>query len=139
MEKKNLKVEHEMKGKSIQKYHLLFVENQLEELENLMCEGFLRHFGKLLPLEESFTNWLVVKLGPLRKQKLSFATFHSHYLEEKKFIKEGERKKFFMLLQFLSYAQNLDYEKGALGSTFYRQVLFQVKDFLNYQKKSNNY
>jgi hypothetical protein len=58
----------------------------LEELENLMCEGFLRHFGKLLPLEESFTDWLVVKLRPLRKQKLSFATFHSHYLEDKKIL-----------------------------------------------------
>ena len=44
-----------------------------------------------------------------------------------------------MLLQFLNYAQNLDYERGALGSTAYRQVIFQVKDFLEYQKKSNNY
>ena len=35
-----------------------------------------------------------------------------------------------MLLQFLSYA---------LGFTSYRQVLFQIKDFLKYQKKSNNY
>ena len=44
-----------------------------------------------------------------------------------------------MLLQFLNYAQNLDYQRGALGSTTYRQVIFQVKDFLEYQKKSNNY
>ena len=44
-----------------------------------------------------------------------------------------------MLLQFLNYAQNLDYERGALGSTTYRQVIFQMKDFLEYQKKSNNY
>lgn len=104
-----------------------------------MCEGFLRHFGKLLPLEESFTDWLVVKLRPLRKQKLSFTTFHSHYLEEKKISEGGEGKKFFMLLQFLNYPQNLDYERGALGSTTYRQVTFQVKNFLEYQKKSNNY
>lgn len=44
-----------------------------------------------------------------------------------------------MLLQFLNYAQNLDYERGALGSTIYQQVIFQVKNFLEYQKKSNNY
>lgn len=44
-----------------------------------------------------------------------------------------------MLLQFLSYAQNLDYEIWVLGSTSYRQVIFQVKDFLKYQKKFNNY
>jgi hypothetical protein len=43
------------------------------------------------------------------------------------------------LLQFLNYAQNLDYKKGALGFTPYREVIFQVKDFLEYQKKSNNY
>jgi hypothetical protein len=75
-----------MKGQLLRKYHSLLISNCLEELENLMCEGFLRHFGKLLPLEESFTDWLVVKLRPLRKQKLSFATFHSHYLEDKKIL-----------------------------------------------------
>lgn len=103
-EKTSLKFEYEMKGQLLRKYHSLLISNCLEELENLMCEGFLRHFGKLLPLEESFTAWLVVKLRPLRKQKLSFATFHSHYLEENKFSEGGERKKFFMLLQFLNYA-----------------------------------
>lgn len=44
-----------------------------------------------------------------------------------------------MLLQFMNYAQNLYYKRGALGSTTYRQVIFQMKDFLEYQKKSNNY
>lgn len=73
-----------MKGRLLRKYHSLLISNCLKELENLMCEGFLRHFGKLLPLKESLTDWLVVKLRPLREQKLSFATFHSHYLEDKK-------------------------------------------------------
>lgn len=138
-EKTSLKFEYEMKGGLLRKYHSLLISNCLEELENFMCEDFLRHFGKLLPLEESFTDWLVIKLRPLRKQKLFSATFHSHYLEEKILSEKGERKKFFMLLQFLNYAQNLDYERGALGSTAYRQVAFQLKDFLNYQKKSYNY
>ena len=73
-----------MKGQLLRKYHNLLISNCLEELESLMCDGFFRHFGKILPLEESFTDWLVVKLRPLRKQKLSLATFHSHYLEDKK-------------------------------------------------------
>lgn len=30
-------------------------------------------------------------------------------------------------------------KEEALGSTTYRQVIFQVKDFLDYQKKFNNY
>lgn len=79
-DKTSLKFEYEMKDQLLRKYHSLLISNCLEELENLMYEGFLLHFGKLLPLEESFTYWLVVKLGPLQKQKLSFATFYSHYL-----------------------------------------------------------
>lgn len=118
-EKTSLKFEYEMKGQLLRKYHNLLISNCLEELENLMWEGFFRHFGKILTLEEYFTDWLVVKLRPLRKQKLSLATFTLHYLKEKKFSKESERKNFFMLLQFLSYAQNLDYERGVLGFTSY--------------------
>jgi len=57
-EKTSLKFESEMKGQLFRKYHNLLISNCLEELENLMCEGFFRHFGKILPLEESFTDWL---------------------------------------------------------------------------------
>lgn len=76
-----------------------------------MCEGFLRNFGKLLPLEESFTDWLVVNLRPLRKQKLSFATFHSHYLEEKKFSEEDERKKILYVVTIYELRTKLRLQK----------------------------
>lgn len=36
-----------MKGQVLRKYDSLLISNCLEELENLMCKGFLRHFGKL--------------------------------------------------------------------------------------------
>jgi hypothetical protein len=54
----------------------------------------------------------------------------------------NDRKKFVSLLQFLVYAQNLDYEIGFLGLTSYRRVVFRVQDFLKYQNptvKSTNY
>lgn len=51
----------------------------------------------------------------------------------------NDRKKFFTFLQFLVYAQILDYKPGLLGSTSYRQVVFQVHDFLKYTKQSQNY
>ena len=35
--------------------------------------------------------------------------------------------------------KNLDNKRGALGYKIYRQFIFKVKDFLEYQKKSNNY
>jgi hypothetical protein len=50
-----------------------------------------------------------------------------------------DRKKFFTLLQFLVSAQTLDSKPGSLGLTSYRQVVFQVHDFLKYTKQSQNH
>lgn len=55
------------------------------------------------------------------------------------FSTDIDRKKFFLLLQFLVYAQNLDYDIDSLGSTDYRRIIFRVQDFLKFQKVSNNY
>lgn len=60
-----------MREKFIRNYQRLLVANCLEELENLMCEGFLRHFGKLLPLEESFTDWMVENFRNIRVLEIS--------------------------------------------------------------------
>ena len=44
--KNSLKFEHEMKGKVLQNYHLLLVENRLEEFEQKLSSHFLISFGK---------------------------------------------------------------------------------------------
>ena len=48
-----------------------------------------------------------------------------------------------MLLQFLTYAQHLDFEIESLGEISYRQVTFKVRDFLEFQnstiKSTNHY
>ena len=58
----SLKFEHEMKGKFLQKYHLLLVLNRLEEFEQKFSSHFLLYFGKLLPLHFSYLDWLVIQL-----------------------------------------------------------------------------
>jgi hypothetical protein len=68
--KNSLKFEHEMKGKVLQNYHLLLVENRLEEFEQKLSSHFLISFGKLLPLHYSYLDWLVLKLRPIRKQTI---------------------------------------------------------------------
>ena len=62
-----LKFEHEMKGKFLQDYHSLLVENRLEEFEQKLSSQFLISFGKLLPLKYSYIDWLVIQLRPIRK------------------------------------------------------------------------
>ena len=59
-----------MKGKFIKSYHHLLIQNNFEELEHKLSLHFLTYFGKLLPLEYSYLDWLVLKLRPMRKQKI---------------------------------------------------------------------
>ncbi len=70
-EKKNsLKFEHEMKGKVLQNYHILLVDNRLEEFEQKLSFQFFISFGKLLSLQFSYLDWLVLKLRPTQNKHL---------------------------------------------------------------------
>lgn len=117
----------------------MLIENNLEEFENKLSKRFLYNFGKTLPLHYSYLDWLVVKLRPIRKQKFYSSALKLHYIQTIDFTSTIDRQQFFTLLQFLVYAQNLDYEIDSLGSTYYRRVVFRVQDFLEYTKQSNNY
>ena len=53
-----------------------------------------------------------------------------------------DTRSFVILLQFLTYAQHLDFEIECLGGIPYRQVTFKVRDFLEFQNptvKSTNH
>jgi hypothetical protein len=79
--KNSFKFEHEMKGKVLQQYHLLLVENRLEEFEQKLSSQFLISFGKFLPLHYSYTDWLVLKLRPIRKQTFLQSALNSDYIK----------------------------------------------------------
>jgi hypothetical protein len=56
-----------MKGRFLREYQLLLVSNisnSLEEFENELSKPFLWDFGKTLPLDYSYLDWLVVKVQP---------------------------------------------------------------------------
>ena len=138
--KNYLKFEHEMKGKFLQNHHLLLVSNNLEEFEQKLSLHFLVYFGKLLPLNFSYLDWLVVNLRPIRKQHIFQSDLNSDYIKSEILM---EIRSFVMLLQFLTYAQHLDFEIESLGGIPYRQVTFKVRDFLEFQnptvKSTNHY
>ena len=134
-----LKFEHEMKGKFIKTYHTLLIQNHFEEFEHKLSIHFLTYFGKVLPLHYSYTDWLVIKLRPLRKQTFSLTGLKIDYLRSGSFQNNTDSYKFCTLLQFLVYAQTLNYKIDSLGTTSYRLVQFRVQDFLKYTKLSSNY
>lgn len=111
----------------------------MEEFENKLSKRFLENFAKKLPLNYCYLDWLLVKIRLRRQQKLSTSSLKLDYIQPNSLKIANDRKKFFTLLQFLVYAQSLDYEMGSLGSIVYRQVFFRVQDFLKYTNESNNY
>ena len=114
--KNSLKFEHEMKGKVLQNYHLLLVENWLEEFEQKLSLHFLISFEKLVPLNYSYLDWLVLKLRPIQKQTLIQSGLNSDYIKSEILM---DTRRFVMFLQFLTYAQHLDFEIESLGEIPY--------------------
>jgi len=140
--KNSLKFEHEMKGKFLQEYHLLLVGNRFEEFEQKLSSHFLLYLGKLLPLKYSYMDWLVIKLRPIRKYSIPQYFLNMDYVESKSLYLSSDPKKFVMLLQFLTYAQPLDFKTDFLGDTPYRMVNFRIDHFLKFQNptvKSTSY
>jgi len=123
-------LEYELKGRFLHKFHRLLVLNNFEEMEFNLTKQFLYHFAKLLPLQFSYSDWLVVKLRPIRKQKNFQSGLNSEYIKSEI---EINPKNLIQFIQFLNYAQKLDYTKPDWEGVFYRKVTFIVRDFINYQ------
>lgn len=130
----SLRFELEIKGKTLQNYHNLLVQNSFQEFEQKIYSHFIIYFGKLLPLQYSYTDWLVQKLRPIRQQQMSPLTLYSDYIQSE--IKTDPIK-LIMLIQFINYAQDLDFQIDSLGGINYRVVTFQLQDFLRFQNQAN--
>jgi hypothetical protein len=70
-----LRFEHEMKGRFIQGYSQLLMEEDLEGFEQGLSEHFLVYFGKYLPMDSNYLTWLAVKLRSMRPQPLASLMF----------------------------------------------------------------
>jgi hypothetical protein len=129
-----------MKGKFLRKYRNLLLENRLEEFEQKLYSHFIISFGKLLTLNYSYLDWLIIKLRPIRKQTIFQHGLNFDYIKPEIVM---DTKKFVSLIQFLNYAQELDFEIEYLGPVAYRKVTFQLRNFLEFQdptvKPTNQY
>lgn len=86
-----------------------------------------------MPLQSFYLDWLVTHLRPIRVQNLPSKFLQTDYIRSEIAV---DPRTFINLLQFLKYAQNLDYQIESLGGTSYRKVIFPVRDFLKFQDPS---
>jgi hypothetical protein len=137
-----LKFESEMKGKFLQKYYRLLVNNQVEEFENKLANQFLFYSSTLFSLYYPYLDWLVLKLRPTRYSLISSSFLNTDYIKLNSFSLTEEKKEFILMLQFLSYAKLFDFEIEVLSGIPYRVVEFRLDHFLKFQNpnlKSINY
>jgi hypothetical protein len=72
-----------MKGKFIQNYLILLASDSFEEFANKLSKYFSVYSAKLLPLGYSYLDWLIIKLRPVRKQKIPQGGLNSDYIKSK--------------------------------------------------------
>jgi hypothetical protein len=128
----SLKFEIELRNNLIKDCNYLLVAGSFEELESKLVEEYVSYFGKLLPFQYSYTDWLAEKLRPSRvnRKRYSQPTLCSDYLhiESQTMV---EPKKFIMFLKFLKFSSSLDYKTEIFDGDPYRVIIFRVKDFLD--------
>src|SRR5210317_1352108 len=99
-------------------------------MELILTKLFLSYFGKLFPLQSSYLDWLVFKLRPIRKQNNCKLALKSDYIQSEIALNS---KTLIQFIQFLNYAQNLDYTIANWDGVYYRKVTFIVRDLITHQ------
>lgn len=129
----SLKFEIELRNNLIKDCNYLLVASYFEELESKLVEEYISYFGKLLPFQYSYTDWLAEKLRPSRVnlKRYSQLTLSSDYISIQPETYSIEPKKFIMLLKFLKFSSCLNYKTEIFDGDSYRVVIFRVKDFLD--------
>ena len=122
-----------MRNNLIKDCNYLLVTSCFEELESKLVGEYISYFGKLLPFQYLYTDWLAEKLRPSRVnlKRYSQPTLCSDYIDIQPERGSIEPKKFIMFLKFLKFSSNLDYKTEIFDGDSYRLVIFRVKDFLD--------
>ena len=131
-EKSNcLRFEQELKGRLVGKYSSLLKEN-LQQFEDKVTKDFLLYFGKKLPLNSNYTQWLIKRVRPFRNNYRTTLQFKTDYINLSQLNSRQDEKDVVTFLKFLIFVKDLDFQKEFLGKTSYRCVFFKVSDFLEF-------
>lgn len=96
-----------MKGNFIQNYHSLLVSNNLENFEQELTKHYFYYLGRTLLIKYFYLDLLISRLRPIRKKIISQGFLNTDYIKSEINV---DTKTFVILIQFLNYAQYLDFE-----------------------------
>jgi hypothetical protein len=127
-----LKFEMEIRRNLIADYKSDFLSNNFEKIEDFLIREFLNYFWKLLPLKNKYTDWLSQKVRPIANNaRISIGPYIStdYIKSEKSKLSALSLKNFIMLLKFIRFTKELDYDIQKFDNILYRVIIFRVKDF----------
>jgi hypothetical protein len=125
-----------MKKQSARSFQNSFLDSRTEEFEHSVAAHFFAHYKKILVLHNDYTDWLI---HCLRKTEKFSGYLAVTYLTNKQLDSLSEEKRFFRLLQFMSFARGLPSYKKELCQQEYRVITFKLTNFMDYiQIKNRN-
>jgi hypothetical protein len=136
-----LRFEHEFKSKKLKHFYTLLKSSQLDQFEKLLICKVYKHFGKILPLQYCYTDWLIATLRPLATKAFQLNVDQSGIKTD--YIKPtlvGDPMDLVRFIRFLKFTRNLDYQTEILddGKVIFRVFTFEISSFLANEATNQN-
>ena len=130
-----LEFELELKGQLVKSFQQFLFANQIEEFEGRLVEHFYEYSRKYFVLDSYYTDWLRIglrKIFSIKKSENRLNSLVNSYLRKESLDSFLKKKKFFKLIQFLSFLRTLEYSRQFLDDQAYCVIEFAVIDFLGF-------
>ena len=136
-----LKFELEIKKNKARNYHNYFLNlNQtFSQFEDLIATRFYQYLKVALVLDTELTDWLVSILRKTKKPLYSLVSnpiSTTYKIEETSIV---EQKKFYRILQFLSFTRRFSYNEEILHGETFQSLSFPLVEFTKDIGLDNNY
>jgi len=127
---RGLKFELELKNQLIKSFQKFLFNNNTEEFEGRLVEHFYKHSKKCFVLDTCYTDWLQIGLRKIVSTQKGLNSLVSSYLRKDNLDSFVQKKRFFKLIQLLSFLRTLEYSRQFIDDQAYCVIEFAVLDFI---------
>jgi hypothetical protein len=132
-----VRFEVELKHRQTKSVEYYLFNNQLDIFEHLLVRQFFKYSGQVLRLDYDYADWILNFQRRYPLIKPSNQSLLTSYLENN-IMPEKKEKRFFHLLQFLSFIKSLDlnvlkdYKKLRVKKQYYYYLKFPLSKFVKF-------
>lgn len=133
-----IRFELEQKGLKIKALQNFLFEDQIENFERVMTEGFFNYSKKVLAIDENYTDWLIDYSRRRNQYKnLLITGYFNQKSANFQLVHIDEKKNFFRFLQFLAFSRTQTANTKIFWDQSYSIVQFKIIDFMDFIQINN--